>query len=152
MGASANSSFIEVINSSYLETLLGYSVRRTVIVILELFIKRMAIYDLSVVEFSVLSLALHNPGITSRQLCRSLDIQAPNLVRTVNFLENRGLIERRPHPSDKRSIGLFATHAAIKLMRMAEKTVLQLELETTVSLSAEERKVLRKLLKKIYKP
>jgi DNA-binding MarR family transcriptional regulator len=151
MGISAHSSLVEGINTCYLETLLGYSVRRTVLVIVEVFIERMAIYDLRVVEFSVLSLVLHNPGITSRLLCRSLGIQAPNVVRTVNFLESRALIERRQHPSDKRSIGLFATHAAMKLMQMAEKTVLQLELDTTVSLSTEERKVLRKLLKKIYK-
>ena len=111
----------------------------------------MAIYDLRPVDFSVLSLVVHNPGITSRQLCSTLGILAPNLVGMVNAMEKRALIARRPHPHDGRAMGLHPTTAGLDMMRQAEKTAAQLEKESTSALSATERKTLMRLLKKIYK-
>ena len=113
--------------------------------------RRMAVHDLRPVDFSVLSLITHNPGITSRQLCATLGILAPNLVGMVNSMEKRDLITRLPHPHDGRAMGLHPTDAGQKMMRTAEKTAAQLEVDATTGLSAEERKTLLKLLKKIYK-
>ena len=44
----------------------------------------MSVYGLRPVDFSVLSLITHNPGITSRQLCATLGILPPNLVKLVS--------------------------------------------------------------------
>ena len=74
--------FVDKVNTRYLETLVGYNARRAALVIIGEFMHRMAVYDLRTVDFSVLSLITHNPGITSRQLCNTLGIQAPNLVST----------------------------------------------------------------------
>jgi DNA-binding MarR family transcriptional regulator len=111
----------------------------------------MAVYDLRPVDFSVLSLVTHNPGITSRQLCAALNILAPNLVGMVNALEKRDLIVRQPHPLDGRAMGLHLTQAGVTLMRRAEKTAAQLELDSTSRLTDAERKTLLQLLKKVYK-
>ena len=62
------------IDTRYLETLLGYNTRRATLVIVADFMAQMQPYDLSTVEFSVLSLIRHNPGITSRQICGALNI------------------------------------------------------------------------------
>ena len=62
------------VNAEYLETLLGYNARRAALVIIELFLQRMAVHELRPVEFSVLSLIVHNPGVTSRQLCGALNL------------------------------------------------------------------------------
>lgn len=112
---------------------------------------RMAPYDLRPVDFSVLSLVTHNPGITSRQLCTALGILPPNLVGMVNAFEKRGLIERRPHPSDGRAVGLHLTPGGEKLMRDAERTAAKLEAEAAGKLSTTEVKTLIKLLKKVYR-
>jgi len=143
--------FVEKVDSRYLERLVGYNSRRAALAVIEVFLERMAVYDLRPVDFSVLSLIAHNPGITSRQLCSSLGILAPNLVAMVNTMEKRALITRQPHPHDGRAMGLHPTEAGSKMMRDAEKTAAQLELETTAKLSVEERKTLIRLLKKIYK-
>jgi DNA-binding MarR family transcriptional regulator len=110
----------------------------------------MAVYDLRPVDFSVLSLITHNPGITSRQLCTALGILPPNLVGMINALEKRELVERQPHPRDGRAMGLHLTPAGEKLMRNAERTAAQLEGEVAARLSATETRTLIKLLKKIY--
>ena len=142
---------VDKVNTRYLETLLGYNARRAALSVIGVFLERMAVYDLRPVDFSVLSLVTHNPGITSRQLCAALNILAPNLVGMVNALEKRGLIVRQPHPLDGRAMGLHLTPAGQTLMRSAEKTAAQLEVDSTARLTAAERKTLLQLLKKVYK-
>ncbi len=141
---------MEKIDTSYLETLLGYNARRAALVIIEQFLKRMAVYDLRPVDFSVLSLITHNPGISSRQLCSELNILPPNLVGMINTLEKRELILRQPHPSDGRVIGLHLSDVGRKLMKDAEQTAQELENEAASKLTATERKTLMRLLQKIY--
>jgi DNA-binding MarR family transcriptional regulator len=141
---------VEKIDTSYLETLLGYNARRAALVIIELFLKRMAVYDLRPVDFSVLSLITHNPGISSRQLCSELNILPPNLVGMINTLEKRELILRQPHPSDGRVIGLHLSEVGSKLMKDAEQTAQELENEAASKLTAAERKNLMRLLQKVY--
>ena len=141
---------MEKIDTSYLETLLGYNARRAALVIIELFLKKMAVYDLRPVDFSVLSLITHNPGISSRQLCFALNILPPNLVGMINTLEKRELILRKPHPSDGRVVGLHLSDVGSKLMKNAEQTAKELEGDASSKLTATERKTLMRLLQKIY--
>lgn len=138
------------LDTSFLESLVGYNARRAALRIIELFIRRMVVHDMRPVEFSVLSLITRNPGITSRQLCDTLGLLAPNLVGMVRALEKRKLITRKPHPSDGRATGLYPASAGIELVEAGEKTVSALEIEATSSLTASERKTLIRLLKKIY--
>ncbi len=143
--------FVDKVNTRYLETLVGYNARRAALVIIAEFMERMAVYELRTVDFSVLSLITHNPGITSKQLCNTLGIQAPNLVSMVNALEQRELIKRLPHPNDGRAMGLHLTELGEQTVRRAEKTAAELERDVTAKLSPQERKTLLALLKKIYK-
>lgn len=141
---------VDKVDTSYLESLLGYNARRAALAVIEVFLERMAVYGLRPVDFSVLSLIGHNPGITSRQLCTTLGILPPNLVGMINALEKRELIVRLPHPHDGRAMGLHLTHSGQKLMRDAERTATRLETEVADRLSATEAKTLIRLLKKIY--
>ena len=142
---------VQKVNTRYLETLIGYNARRAALAIIGVFMDRMRLYDLRPVDFSVLSLIAHNPGITSRQLCTSLGLQAPNLVGMISAMEKRQLIHRLPHPQDGRATGLHPSAEGLAMMRNAEKTAAQLETETADRLSPEERKTLIALLKKVYK-
>ena len=148
--SAAETAVIDTIDTRYLETLMGYNARRAALSISSVFLDRMAGYDLKPVEFSVLSLVLHNPGITSRQLCTALNILPPNLVGLVQSLDKRGLIQRMPHPHDGRAMGLHPTRAGAALMAQAEKTASELELEVTRRLTDSERSTLVRLLQKIY--
>ena len=138
------------VDSSYLETLMGYNATRTSLKVIELFTKRMTVYDLRHVDFSILSIIMHNPGVTSRQLCGVLSILPPNLVGKIGIMEKRELVSRRPHPQDGRAVGLYLTEAGAKLMHDAERTATNLEDDVTSRLSAAEKKTLIRLLQKIY--
>lgn len=141
---------VDQVDTEYLESLVGYNSRRAALVFIELFLQRLAVYDLRPVKFSVASLVTHNPGITSRQLCSALGILPPNLVAMVKTLEKREIITRHPHPSDGRATGLHLTSAGKALMRNAEKTTLDFECEATARLTPAEHKTLIRLLKKVY--
>ena len=143
---------MDKVDTRFLETLLGYNARRAALTIIELFLERMAIYQLRPVDFSVLSLVAHNPGITSRQLCTTLGIQPPNLVGMVGALEKRSLIRRERHQADGRAVSLYLTTDGLALLSSAEQTASQLEQDAAPRLSAAERKTLMRLLQKIYLP
>ena len=141
---------VEEVDTSFLETLIGYNARRAALAVIDVFLERMAPYGLRPVDFSVLSLVAHNPGITSRQLCATLGILRPNLVGMVNAMEQRELLARKPHPRDGRAMGLHLTPGGQKLMRDAEKTAAALEAEVGARLTAAELQTLLRLLKKVY--
>jgi DNA-binding MarR family transcriptional regulator len=141
---------VERVDSSFLETLVGYNARRAAVHIIEDFLRRMAAFDLRPVDFSVMSLIVHNPGITSRQLCSTLGILPPNLVGMVGALEKRGLIRRERHREDGRAMSLYATDAGTAMMQQAEKVAAELEIDRTRALTARERRTLMRLLQKIY--
>ncbi len=141
---------VDTVDTSALERLAGYNIRRASLAIMALFAERMAAFDLKVASFSVLTLIAHNPGITSRQLCAVLAIQPPNLVAIVAALDARGALLRQPHPTDGRAVGLHLTPAGTELAATAGAVAEALEAEATDRLTAAERRTLQRLLQKIY--
>ena len=137
-------------DTRYLQTLIGYNARRAALSIIEIFLQRMAPFGLRPVDFSVMSVIHHNPGVTSRQLCTALNLLPPNLVGLVQDLQSRGLIEKKPHPRDGRAVGLHPTPQGRQLMAEAESTAVALESDRAHRLSPQERQTLLALLQKIY--
>ena len=137
-------------DASCLQSLIGYNARRASLAIIEQFHIDMASFDLRPVDFSVLSLIRHNPGITSRQLCHALNIQPPNMVVFLKSFEKRQLVEREPHPTDGRAMGLTLTESGEVSMQAAEKTAKDSGLKASSALTDGERQTLSRLLQKIY--
>ena len=140
------------LDTAFLETLIGYNARRAALTIITSFMDRMAVYGVRPVEFSVLSVIAHNPGITSRQLCASLGLLPPNLVTMLNQLEQRDLVVRQPHPHDGRAIALSLSQRGQSMMVDAEATAHQLEIDATAALTDAQRATLKRLLKLVYAP
>ena len=143
-------SAVEKVDTRFLESLIGYNARRAALAIIEEFLERMAVYGLKPVDFSVMSVIVHNPGVTSRQLCASLNILPPNLVSLIQSLDSRGLVERLPHPHDGRAVGLHPTKKGKALMVQAEATASELERNVGGKLTPNQAQTLVTLLQKIY--
>ena len=144
------STAIEKVDTRFLESLIGYNARRAALAIIEKFLERMAVYGLKPVDFSVMSVIVHNPGVTSRQLCASLNILPPNLVSLIQSLDSRGLVERLPHPHDGRAVGLHPTQKGRTLMVQAEATASELEKNVGGKLTPTQAQTVVTLLQKIY--
>jgi MarR family transcriptional regulator for hemolysin len=54
-------------------------------------------------------------GIRQKELAQALGIEGPSLVRLLDSLERRGLIERREDESDLRARGIFLTASGRQL-------------------------------------
>lgn len=143
-------SAVDQVDTAYLKSLLGYNARRAALTIIERFLARMAQFSLRPVEFSVMSVIHHNPGVTSRQLCAALNLLPPNLVGLIQSLEARGLLVRQPHPRDGRAVGLHPTNAGRALMLQAEQAALEIESPRTLGLTAAQHKTLLQLLQRVY--
>jgi len=148
--ATVRPTVVDEVDTSFLKSLVGYNARRAALTIIERFLVRMAEFNLRPVDFSVMSVIHHNPGVTSRQLCNALNLLPPNLVGLIQSLETRALIHKLPHPKDKRATGLHATPKGIRLMIEAEEAATKLELENSAKLTPTQLKTLLELLQKIY--
>lgn len=138
------------VDTGFLESLIGYNARRAALAIIGHVLQRLQPYGLRVVEFSVLTVIAHNPGVTSRQVCAALDILPPNLVGLLRRLEQRGLIEKRAHPGDRRAQGLYVTDAGARLQAQAQQAVAAVECSDVTHLNAAEQATLIALLRKVY--
>jgi MarR family transcriptional regulator, transcriptional regulator for hemolysin len=63
-------------------------------------------------QWQVLAYLAQNEGINQRGLAELLEIEPITLGRIVDKLETLGLIERRPHPTDRRTWLLHLVEAA----------------------------------------
>ena len=70
--------------------------------------------DLSDAQFSVLALLDRDGPRTPSDLAEAEHVQPPSMTRTIAGLADRGLVERTPHPADRRQllVGLTAAGAA----------------------------------------
>jgi DNA-binding MarR family transcriptional regulator len=140
----------QVVDTSFLETLIGYNSRRSALHLIAGFSDAMADLGLSPVEFSVLSIVYHNPGITSRSIAKTLAIQPPNLVVMIRGLEQRQWIKRKPYLKDKRAIGLHIASSAVSQIKLAESIAFKDDQTRSSRLTKTEKTTLNELLKKLY--
>lgn len=104
--------------------------------------------DLRKVEFTVLALIEQNGGLTAAQLAAALAFTPPNMTAWLDRLVQRGLVERRPHPRDKRAMQLHATPAGSTLLHDAMAQIAQSEAQAFARLTKAERGMLLELLQK----
>lgn len=148
---SVTATFVEDVNTASLESFVGYNSKRVTFVIMnDLRSKLQNIGLQRPIDYSVLDLVGHNPGITSRQLCQALNISPPNLVGIARSFEDSGLIDKRVQPFDRRAQGLYLTKHGLALLSSAEAVVSEVDIAATHALNTSERAQLNALLLKIY--
>ncbi len=85
-------------------------------------------------------------AITQHALCKGTGMDPSTMVSTIDELEARGLVERRPHPSDRRAHALHITDAGRETLARGRRIARQAQEELLAPLNEEEREQLRSLL------
>lgn len=106
-------------------------------------------FDLRPVEFTLLTLIHENPDVSASQLARALAVTAPNIKLWIDRLEQRGLAERVPSPTDRRAQHLRTTAQGAALATDTLQRLLDAELSTLAALTAGEQAILLELLHKV---
>ncbi len=88
---------------------LGFIANRLVKSFLKVLDHKLSDFNLTGAQFCVLTKLFEEQGLTQTQLAHRLYIESPTLVRTLDRLEEAGLIERRRVPEDRRAFHIFLT-------------------------------------------
>jgi DNA-binding MarR family transcriptional regulator len=100
-------------------------------------------------EFAVLRAVKANDGQSQQTLAERLQIPPSRIVAIIDELESRGLVERRPDPSDRRLRTIYVTRRGQTLLDDAFNLVVQHERAISDALTAKERAQLLELLNRI---
>ena len=111
-----------------------------------LFAKQVATIDLTPPHAGILRAIAAEPGRSQQALSAQLGVLPSRVVVYVDELEERGYVERRRNPDDRRVHALYLTSAGKRLMRKLSELARQHELRLTAALDAEQYSALRALL------
>ena len=88
-------------------------------------------------------------AITQHALGKCTGIDPSSMVSTIDELESAGLVERRPHPTDRRAHALHITDRGRETLAEGRKLAKSAQEELLAPLDAAERKQLHELLLRI---
>jgi DNA-binding MarR family transcriptional regulator len=113
------------------------------------FSQRIGEVDLHPPLFRVLNVVDVAEGQSQQAIGEAIGAPASRMVAIVDELEQRGLVERRPHPSDRRIRALYLTGEGRKLLARGRRIAAEHEEELTRGISEPDRKRLVVLLQKV---
>jgi DNA-binding MarR family transcriptional regulator len=113
------------------------------------FAERAAELDLTPPQIGLLRLIAASPGQSQQAVARHLGLPPSRLVGLVDALADRGLVERRRNPEDRRLHALHTTEASEALLARVAAVGREHDDALCHSLDADERAQLRSLLARI---
>jgi DNA-binding MarR family transcriptional regulator len=113
------------------------------------FSERIAEVDLQPPLFRVLNLVDAAEGQSQQAIGEAIEVPPSRMVALVDELEQRGLVERRPKPEDRRVRALHLTPKGRKALARGREIAAEHERELTRGMAAADRKRLTRLLQKI---
>jgi DNA-binding MarR family transcriptional regulator len=90
-----------------------------------------------------------NDGQSQRQLSARLGVHRNVMVGLIDTLEKQGLVQRRPHPEDRRAFAVTLTEKARDLLPALKEQSDAIEEEVTAGLSPGERAELLRTLQRV---
>lgn len=110
------------------------------------FAERAAELDFTPPQTGLLRLIARRPGQSQQAIAKQLGTPPSRLVRLVDGLEERDLVERRRNPDDRRHHALYLTETASHAMARLSRAAADHENAVCGSLTAAERAQLHGLL------
>jgi DNA-binding MarR family transcriptional regulator len=100
--------------------------------------------DLTVTQLSALTSLEFAGALTPRELAEAERVRPPTMTRIVAKLEERGLVQRSPHPTDGRQVILSATQGGREVLAQFERQRNEWLARRLAELTPEERDALRR--------
>jgi len=113
------------------------------------FAERLQASALTPADAGILRIVQATEGISQQTLGTELGIAASRLVSLIDSLEERGLLERRDQPSDRRSYGLHLSTKGRDALKLIGQIAREHQQALCAALTEKERDELVALLKRI---
>ena len=127
----------------------GFTISTTGYAIARRFREVLAPLGLEPREFALLRSLAGAEGVTQQAIAERMGVAPSRMVAFVDTLAERGLLERRQNPDDRRARALYLTTAGRELLGRAFALAADQERQLTDDLSGEEREQLLELLSRV---
>jgi DNA-binding MarR family transcriptional regulator len=111
--------------------------------------ERLEALKLTPPQAGILGVLDRESGLSQQALADLLGMFPSRLVSVLDDMQRAGLVERRPHPSDRRVSALHLTASGKKTLQTVGRVAKQHEAELCAALNPEERETLETFLAKI---
>ena len=132
-----------------LTDLLGYHLRRAQINTFRQFANTFGKDRVTPTQLTIMILVEQNPGISQVDVGRILDMDRATTMAIIDKLQDRQWLERRKSIQDKRKHALHLTSKGNTALKEMKKEVMNIEKAFVSPLTADEKKQLLVLLKKL---
>jgi MarR family transcriptional regulator, lower aerobic nicotinate degradation pathway regulator len=127
----------------------GYLISRVGVMAQRGFAERLETLGLTTRMWGALNVIEAEGTITQHALGRSIGMDPSTMVSTIDELERRGLVERRPHPSDRRAHALHITEAGLGTLAQGRELARKAQDDLLAALNAADRRTLHELLLRV---
>lgn len=93
---------------------------------------------LTIIEWYILRALLERDGQHASELARAVGRAATSFTPNLDKLQDKGLVERRPDPTDRRAVHIFLTPAAQELRADVQRTAAEVDATVRHLFSPEE--------------
>ena len=100
-------------------------------------------HALTPTQLATLSAVERRPAVTPGELAELEKVQPPSMTRVIAKLEERGLLERRPHPTDRRQVTITVTPKGAALLQEERRAKEAWLAQRLAELTPEEKEILR---------
>ncbi len=100
-------------------------------------------------QFPILLELWSEDGLTQKQLLERVDVEQATMANTLSRMERDGLIERRPHPSDKRAQLVFLTNRAAAMQAEAVEAAMAADTDLLKDFRQFERELLLEYIRRV---
>jgi DNA-binding MarR family transcriptional regulator len=128
---------------------LGYCLKRAQVRAYEVLATFVDADSISPARMTALSLIAMRSGISQSALAKELGINRASVVKVIDSLEAKQLVERRATEGDRRSYSLALTDSGLDELRGLQEQVRRYEQAIAAGLSADERHQLMRLLERV---
>jgi DNA-binding MarR family transcriptional regulator len=101
-----------------------------------------AAHELSLTESAVMARLANEGPATIADLARAESVKPQSMGTTIAALEDRGLVERKPHPTDGRQMHIELTAAGVALRNRAKEAKRSWLAQAIAQLDGRERETL----------
>src|ERR1700722_1242269 len=127
----------------------GFLLSRVGMVAAKQFSERIEQLGLNTRMWGALNVLDAEGAITQHALGKCTGIDPSSMVSTIDDLEKNGLVERQPHPTDRRAHALHITAKGQETLKRGRQLARGAQEDLLSPLSADERKQLHELLLRI---
>lgn len=125
----------------------GHYIRRLHQISVGIFLQELSELGVTPVQYAALQTVANQPGIDQRTLARTIALDASTTGGVVDRLEQRGALERRTAPTDRRARQLWLTAAGEKLLAEAVPAMLQAQRQILAPLTERQRAEFMRLMR-----